>query len=137
IAADIGAMGAALKLFVGGPAHLYAVGFGLVSVLLQIFVPFPRYSPILKALTFPLLAYVATAFAAHVPWSEVALRTLLPSVSLEAGYVMAVVAVFGTTISPYLFFWQASQEAEEQRSAKGEKPLKAAPEQAPEHLQRI
>src|SRR6185436_7616748 len=97
---------------------------------LQTFVPFPRYSPILKALTFTLLAYVATAFVVHIPWSEVAYRTLLPSISFEAGYVVAVVAVFGTTISPYLFFWQASQEVEEQRSAKGEKPLRNAPEQA-------
>jgi NRAMP (natural resistance-associated macrophage protein)-like metal ion transporter len=137
IAADIGAMGAALKLLIGGPAHLYAVCFGALSVVLQVFVPFPRYSPILKALTFALLAYVATAFVVNVPWGEVAYRTLLPSISFQAAYVVAVVAVFGTTISPYLFFWQASQEVEEQRAAKGEEPLKHAPEQARMQLRRI
>ena len=137
IAADIGAMGAALKLLIGGPAHLYAVCFGFVSVVLQVFVPFPRYSPILKALTFALLAYVATVFVVKVPWGEVAYRTMLPSISFQTGYVVAVVAVFGTTISPYLFFWQASQEVEEQRAAKGEKPLRNAPEQARVQLKRI
>jgi NRAMP (natural resistance-associated macrophage protein)-like metal ion transporter len=137
IAADIGAMGAALKLLIGGPAHLYAVCFGALSVMLQVFVPFPRYSPILKALTFALLAYVATAFVVNVPWGEVAYRSLLPSISFQAAYVVAVVAVFGTTISPYLFFWQASQEVEEQRAAKGEEPLKNAPEQARMQLRRI
>jgi NRAMP (natural resistance-associated macrophage protein)-like metal ion transporter len=137
IAADIGAMGAGLKLLVGGPAHLYAICFGVLSVVLQIFIPFPRYSPILKALTFALLAYVATAFVVNVPWSEVAYRTFLPSISFQPAYVIAVVAVFGTTISPYLFFWQASQEVEEQRAAKGEEPLKNAPEQARMQLRRI
>ena len=137
IAADIGAMGAALKLLIGGPAHVYAVGFGVVSVVLQVLIPFPRYSPILKALTLALLAYVATAFVVKVPWGEVAYLTILPSISFEAAYVVAVVAVFGTTISPYLFFWQASQEVEEQRAAKGEEPLKNAPEQARMQLKRI
>jgi NRAMP (natural resistance-associated macrophage protein)-like metal ion transporter len=137
IAADIGAMGAALTLLIGGPAHLYGVGFGVISVVLQVFVPFPRYSPILKALTLALLAYVATAFVVQIPWGEVVYRTILPSISFESTYVIAVVAVFGTTISPYLFFWQASQEVEEQRAAQGEEPLKDAPEQAAMQLQRI
>ncbi|MEO6696984.1 MAG: divalent metal cation transporter, partial [Gammaproteobacteria bacterium] len=136
IAADIGAMAAAMKLLIGGPAHWYAVTFAVVSLLLQIFVPFPRYAPILKVLTLALFAYVATVFVVEVPWGEVLLRTIMPSVSFKAEYVVAVVAVFGTTISPYLFFWQASQEAEEQRAAKGEKPLKNAPEQARAHLRR-
>jgi NRAMP (natural resistance-associated macrophage protein)-like metal ion transporter len=137
IAADIGAMGAALKLLVGGPAHGYAVAFGLVSIGLQVFVPFPRYSPILKALTLAVFAYVVTVFVVKVPWGEVVYRTLIPSISFEAGYVAAVVAVFGTTISPYLFFWQASQEVEEQRAAEGEEPLKRAPEQGRAQLERI
>ena len=85
-------------------------------MVLQVFVPFPRYSPILKALTLALLAYVATAFAVQIPWGEVAFRTVWPALSLDPSYVIAVVAVFGTTISPYLFFWQASQEVEEQRA---------------------
>ncbi|MCE9551400.1 MAG: divalent metal cation transporter [Betaproteobacteria bacterium] len=137
IAADIGAMAAALKLLIGGPAHWYAIAFALISLVLQIFIPFPRYAPILKILTLSLFAYVATVFAVNVPWGEVFYRTIMPSISFKADYVMAVVAVFGTTISPYLFFWQASQEAEELRATEGEAPLKKAPEQAHSHLQRI
>jgi len=137
IAADIGAMGAALRLLIGGPAHLYAIAFGLVSLLLQIAVPFPRYAPILKLLTLALLAYVATVFVVKVPWSEVFYQTLMPSLSLKADYLIAIVAVFGTTISPYLFFWQASQEVEDQRAAPGEEPLVNAPEQARLQLRRI
>jgi NRAMP (natural resistance-associated macrophage protein)-like metal ion transporter len=137
IAADIGAMGAALKLLIGGPAHWYAIGFGLSSLVLQIFVPFPRYAPILKVLTLALLAYVATVFVVKVPWDKVFYRTIIPSLSLNADYLVAVVAVFGTTISPYLFFWQASQEVEDQRAAPGEEPLVEAPEQAQVQLRRI
>ena len=137
IAADIGAMGAALKLLIGGPAHWYAIGFGLSSLVLQIFIPFSRYAPILKALTMALLAYVATVFVVKVPWDEVFYRTIMPSLSLKADYLIAVVAVFGTTIIPYLFFWQASQEVEDQRAAPGEEPLVAAPEQAQRQLLRI
>ena len=137
IAADIGAMAAALKLLIGGPAHVYAIVFAVVSLLLQVFMPFPRYSPILKLLTLALFAYVATVFAVDVPWREVLFGTLLPKVSLQADYMVTVVAIFGTTISPYLFFWQASQEVEEQRAAKGEEPLKEAPGQARKQLSRI
>jgi NRAMP (natural resistance-associated macrophage protein)-like metal ion transporter len=137
IAADIGAMAAALKLLIGGPAHWYAVGFAVLSLVLQIFVPFPRYAPILKVLTLALFAYVATVFVVQVPWGEVLVRTFIPSMSSRADYVVAVVAVFGTTISPYLFFWQASQEVEEQRATDGDEPLREAPDQAESHLRRI
>ena len=137
IAADIGAMAAALKLLIGGPAHFYVIAFALLSLVLQIFIPFPRYAPILKLLTLSLFAYVATVFAVEIPWKDVLRGTIMPSASFEADYVVAVVAVFGTTISPYLFFWQASQEVEEQRAAEGEEPLKEAPEQANAHLRRI
>jgi len=137
IAADIGAMGAALTLLIGGPAHLYAIAFGLASLLLQIIVSFPRYAPILKLLTLALLAYVATVFVVKVPWSQVFYQTVMPSLSLKADYLIAIVAVFGTTISPYLFFWQASQEVEDQRAAPGEEPLVKAPEQARLQLRRI
>lgn len=137
IAADIGAMGAALQLLIGGSPHWYVIGFGLLSLVLQVFVPFPRYAPLLKALTLALLAYVATVFVVKVPWGEVLYRTFLPSLSLKPDYVVAVVAVFGTTISPYLFFWQASQEVEEQRATPGERPLAKAPKQAAAELQRI
>lgn len=137
IAADIGAMAAALELLIGGPGHLYVIAFAGVSLVLQIFIPFPQYAPILKLLTLSLFAYVATVFAVEISWGEVFRRTIMPAISFKADYAVAVVAVFGTTISPYLFFWQASQEVEEQRAAKGEKPLKEAPEQARAHLQRI
>ena len=137
IAADIGAMGAALQILIGGSAHWYAIVFGITSLLLQIFIPFPRYAPILKALTLALLAYVATVFVVKVPWDEVLYQTIMPSFSINTEYIVAIVAVFGTTISPYLFFWQASQEVEEQRAADGEEPLIAAPEQARVQLRRI
>lgn len=137
IAADIGAMAAALKLLIGGPAHWYAIAFAVVSLALQVFIPFPRYAPILKILTLSLFAYVATVFAVHVPWGEVFYNTIMPSMSFKAEYVVAVVAVFGTTISPYLFFWQASQEAEELKATKGAAPLKDVPDQARKHLRRI
>jgi NRAMP (natural resistance-associated macrophage protein)-like metal ion transporter len=137
ISANISAMGAALKLLIGGPAQLYAVAFALMSLILQIFIPFPRYAPILKLLTMSLFAYVATVFVVNVPWGEVLSNTIMPSISFKVDYAVAVVAVFGTTISPYLFFWQASQEVEEQRAADGEEPLKKAPEQAKAHLDRI
>ena len=137
IAADVSAMGAALKLLIGGPAHWYALAFGLGSVLLQVLIPFPRYAPFLKLLTLALFAYVVTVFVVKIPWGEVLRATLVPAVSLKPDYVVAVVAVLGTTISPYLFFWQASQEVEEQRAGAGQEPLRAAPRQAPDNLRRI
>ena len=115
IAADLAAMGAALKLVVGGPALAYALGFGLASLLVEIFVPYHHYAGYLKFLTLVLLAYVAAAFTVQVPWTNVVVSTLIPSLTLDRDFVLTIVAVFGTTISPYLFFWQASQEAEESR----------------------
>ncbi len=91
----------------------------------------------MKALTLAPLAYVATVFVVKVPWAEVFYQTIMPSLSFKVDYMVAVVAVFGTTISPYLFFWQASQEVEDQRAAAGEEPLITAPEQARAQLQRI
>jgi NRAMP (natural resistance-associated macrophage protein)-like metal ion transporter len=120
IAADIGAMGDAVHLIAGGPSHLYTVIFGLVSVFLQIFMPYPRYAPLLKWLVLALFAYVATVFVVHVPWLNVLERIVWPRLELRAEYVTMIVAVFGATISPYLFFWQASQEVEDQRAAVGE-----------------
>jgi len=137
IAADLGAMGDALALLVGGRSEIYEVLFALVSLTLQIFVPFPRYAPILKWLTLALFAYVGTVLVVHVPLEEVFAGALLPSLSFRSDYIALLVAVLGTTISPYLFFWQASQEVEEQRATEGHEPLKAAPEQARRHLKRI
>ena len=137
IAADLGAMAAALQLLIGGPAHLYLAAFALLSLVLQIFIPFPRYAPFLKALTLALFAYVGTVFVIDVPWSGVLLGTFVPDVSLRPEYLLMLVAIFGTTISPYLFFWQASQEVEEQRAGRGEEPLREAPGQARQQLRRI
>ncbi|CAN5683248.1 divalent metal cation transporter [soil metagenome] len=137
IAADVSAMGEALKLIIGGPAALYAVAFGVLSLVLQVFVPYRRYVRILKWLTLTLLAYVATAFVVHIPWSQVLLKALLPQLSWKPAYITTVVAVFGTTISPYLFFWQASQEVEEQLADPYAQPLIKAPQQAKANLRRI
>ena len=137
IAANVSAMGHAMKLIVGGPAQLYAAGFGIVSLLLQVFVPYHRYVRFLKWLTVALLAYVATVFVVEVPWSEVLGKTLLPKLSWKAEYVTTVVAVFGTTISPYLFFWQASQEVEEIEADAQAQPIKKAPDQATMNFRRI
>lgn len=137
IGANLGAMGAVLKLLIGGPPHLYVMLFALTSLVLQIFIPFSRYAPILKLLTLSLFTYVGTVFVVEVRWNEVFYNTVMPSISFKADYAVAVVAVFGTTISPYLFFWQASQEVEEQRATDGEEPLKKAPEQAKANLDRI
>jgi NRAMP (natural resistance-associated macrophage protein)-like metal ion transporter len=137
IAADLSAMGNALQLVVGGASQIYIVFFALLSLVLQIFVPFPRYAPILKWMTLSLLAYVATVFAVEVRWSEATMAVLFPRPQFRADYVATLVAVLGTTISPYLFFWQASQEVEEQRATPGHEPLREAPEQAAHHLDRI
>ena len=137
IAADISAMGEAMKLITGGRAHLYAVMFGAISLLLQVFIPYRRYVRILKWLTLALLAYVATAFVVHIPWSLVLVKSLTPQISWKAEYITTVVAVFGTTISPYLFFWQASQEVEEQQMDPQALPLIVAPQQAQANLRRI
>jgi len=137
IAADVAAMGEALKLLIGGRTHLYAIGFGIVSLVLQIFIPYRRYVRVLKWLTLALLAYVATAFVVHTPWILVLSGTLLPHLSWKPQYITTVVAVFGTTISPYLFFWQASQEVEEQQINPQAKPLIEAPDQANSNFRRI
>ena len=137
IAADLGAMGDALALIVGGNSSIYIVFFALLSLTLQIFIPFPRYAPILKWLTLALFAYVGTLLVVHIPLEEALAAAILPDLSFRSDYVAMVVAVFGTTISPYLFFWQASQEVEDQRSTAGAEPLKQAPKQARLQLQRI
>ncbi|MBB5357084.1 NRAMP (natural resistance-associated macrophage protein)-like metal ion transporter [Rhodanobacter sp. ANJX3] len=137
LAADIGAMGAALKLLIGGPAVLYATSFALASLALQVWVPFSRYSPILKLLTLSLFAYIATVFVIHVPWGDVLKDIVLPKAKFDAKYAVAIVAVLGTTISPYLFFWQAAQEVEEIRASSDRKALKRAPSQGLEAIRRI
>jgi NRAMP (natural resistance-associated macrophage protein)-like metal ion transporter len=137
IAADIAAMGAAAKLVLGGPVQLYVVLLGVFSLLLQVFVPYERYARYLKWLTLTLFVYVAIVFVIPFDWKAVAFSIVKPPITLSAPYLTTVVAVLGTTISPYLFFWQASQEVEEIRSSPGQRPLLRAPLQAAAQLKRI
>ncbi|HMI52854.1 MAG TPA: Nramp family divalent metal transporter [Candidatus Saccharimonadales bacterium] len=137
LSADVSAMAAAAQLLAGGPAAAYVVAFGAVSLLLEIYVPYTKYVRYLKWLTLVLFAYVATVFVIHVPWGAALRATVLPSLSLKPEYLLGLVAVLGTTISPYLFFWQASEEAEDVRRVRGESALKNKPEQASQQFRRI
>jgi NRAMP (natural resistance-associated macrophage protein)-like metal ion transporter len=137
LGADLGAMGAALKLMIGGPAGLYVIGFAVFCVCLEVYSSYERYTTILKWTSFVLLSYVAVALVVHVPWGLVAYRTFVPSFSLGEGYVVTVVAVLGTTITPYCFFWQSSQEAENEQIDPVAHPLIDAPEEAPAEIGRM
>lgn len=123
IAADLAAMGDALKLLVGGPGILYVLVFGVTSVVAQVFLNYARYSAILKWLTLSLFAYVAALFFAKVSWVEALMGLAVPQVQWTPAFLTTLVAILGTTISPYLFFWQASQEAEDQRVDAKKRPL--------------
>jgi Mn2+/Fe2+ NRAMP family transporter len=137
IGADLGAMGAAVQLLAGGTAGWYTAGLGLLSVVLEVFVPYHRYVFVLRWLTLALLAYAAALFVVDVPWRRVLHDALVPGLGLHRSDATAVVAVLGTTISPYLFFWQASQEVEDLQAAQAEAPLLRAPRQARGQLHRI
>ena len=137
LGADLGAMAAALRLVVGGPELLYVGLFAVLSVLLEVFVRYARYVAVLKWLTLTLFAYVGVAFVVHMPWATVARHLVFPAVSLHPGYLTVVVAILGTTISPYLFFWQAEEEVEEIKERDGARPLTRAPEQAGVEFSRI
>jgi NRAMP (natural resistance-associated macrophage protein)-like metal ion transporter len=119
LAADLAAMAEALRLLVGGSAHVYAAGFGLLSLVLQVFLPYQRYVRWLKWLTLALLAYVAVAFTLHLDWWQIARAVVWPQLPGSHAVLLTVVAVLGTTISPYLFFWQAAQEMEDTRNGTG------------------
>lgn len=136
IAADVAAMGETAELVTHVDRHLMTAAFALTTLALQVFVPYHRYVFFLKWLTLSLLAYAAVLFTVHVPWGEVALRTLIPHFKPDAAAATVVVGVFGTTISPYLFFWQASEEVEDMRS-QGGKCLLASPAEAAPELRRI
>jgi Mn2+/Fe2+ NRAMP family transporter len=137
ISADVAAMGEVAQLVTGVDRHLMTVALVLATLLLQVFVPYHRYVSFLKWLTLSLLAYAAVLFTVHVPWSQVALRTVWPQFKPDAAAATVVVGVFGTTISPYLFFWQASEEVEEMQSHKGSKSLLKDPASAHKELRRI
>jgi Mn2+/Fe2+ NRAMP family transporter len=134
IAADVAAMGEVAELVSGIDRHLMTAFFVIVTLLLQIFVPYHRYVFFLKWLTLSLLAYAAVLFTVNVPWAEVALRTVWPKLTLNFRTAAVVVGVFGTTISPYLFFWQASEEVEDMHGAGS---LLRDPNAAPAELRRI
>jgi NRAMP (natural resistance-associated macrophage protein)-like metal ion transporter len=138
LGADLGAMGESAHMLMGGPAWVHLLVMGLISIVLQIFVPYTRYVKYLKFLVLSLMAYVVTAFLVHIDWQSALMATIVPPIKIFHGdYLTMVVAVLGTTISPYLFFWQASQEAEEVQVRPEEKPLNRAPAQAPKQLRRI
>ncbi|WP_424629116.1 NRAMP family divalent metal transporter [Bradyrhizobium sp. SYSU BS000235] len=123
IAADLAAMGDALKLLIGGPGFLYVLLFGVTSVSAQIFLDYKRYSAILKWLTLSLFAYVAALAVTKVAWGDAIKGIAIPQVQWNATFLTTLVAILGTTISPYLFFWQASLEVEEQRIDAKKEPL--------------
>jgi NRAMP (natural resistance-associated macrophage protein)-like metal ion transporter len=137
LGADLGAMGAAGQLLLGGPLMPYIIGFAAISLVLQIYVPYTRYVKYLKWLTLALFAYVLAAFVAHVDWGVAVRSTFVPSLSFDTKYFTTLTAVLGTTISPYLFFWQASEEAEEVRNNREEHALKRAPHEAEDQFARI
>jgi len=137
LGADLGAMADALRLLIGGPAGLYVILFAAFCTTLEIFSKYASYVKILKWLTLALFAYVAAAFAVKVPWGEVAHDTFIPSITWSTDYLVLIVAILGTTISPYLFFWQASEEAEEERIDPAAHPLTERPAEAPSEFRRI
>jgi NRAMP (natural resistance-associated macrophage protein)-like metal ion transporter len=127
LGADLGAMGDAVHLMLGGAAHLYVILLAAACAALEVFSRYEHYVAILKWGTLSLFAYVGTVLVVRVPWGQVALHTLWPSLHWQRDYIVGIVAVLGTTISPYLFFWQASEEAEDERTMPGAEPLTAAP----------
>ena len=137
IGADIGAMADVLRMLLGGRLLVYIVAFGALSVGLQVFIPYRRYVPYLKWLCLSLLSYVGIVFVVRLPWRDVFVATLLPSFERSRESMTAIVEIFGTTISPYLFFWQAAEEVEEQKLDPRSSPLKQAPRQAGAQLGRM
>jgi len=137
LGADLGAMAAGLGLLIKGPQLLFVALFAIVSLLLEVFVRYSRYVSVLKWLTLSLFAYVGVALVVKAPWGEVVHHLVVPNISFKADYLTVVVAILGTTISPYLFFWQAEEEVDEVRERADAKPLERAPEQARKEFRRI
>lgn len=136
LGADLSAMGAALHLLAGGNAAIYTLGFGIICVVLEVMLSYPRYAKALKWTTLSLFTYVAVVMVAGVPWGEALTALVVPDIEWNAAYATALVAILGTTISPYLFFWQAGQEIEEQHRHHA-KPLCITPKEAEPELARI
>jgi NRAMP (natural resistance-associated macrophage protein)-like metal ion transporter len=136
LGADLAAMGAAVGLLIGGPIGLYTLLFGLFCIIVEVALSYERYAAVLKWATLSLFAYVAVVIVAQVPWGEALTSLVVPRIEWTGAYATAVVAILGTTISPYLFFWQAGQEIEEQKRHKV-KPLCITPKEAGPELKRI
>jgi NRAMP (natural resistance-associated macrophage protein)-like metal ion transporter len=137
IGANLAAMGSAVELVIGWGGHIFTVAFALVSLTLQLFISYERYAKYLKWLTLVLLAYVAVVFVAKVDWDAAIAGLVIPKIALTSDSLTVVVAIFGTTISPYLMFWQSSQEVEEIQQHADARPLKKRPRQAPQEFRRI
>ncbi|RVL94202.1 NRAMP family divalent metal transporter [Sinorhizobium meliloti] len=137
IGADLSAMADALKLLIGGPSTFYVIAFGSICALASVYIDYDRYVAVLKWLTLSLFSYVAALFVVNIPWGEAVASLFVPKIIWNAEFFTTVVAIFGTTISPYLFFWQASQEAEDERVNHSNHPLVDAPKEAPAELKRI
>jgi len=137
LGADLSAMGAAASLMLGGNGHVYTAMFAAFSLAAIVFIPYHRYVGLLKWFTFSLFAYVGVVFTVKIDWGAVALGALVPKVDLSGDAVTLLVAIFGTTISPYLFFWQSAQEVEDEKADPDAGPLRANPEQAGRELNRI
>jgi len=137
IAADVAAMGEVAELITGFNRHIMTALFVFGTLILQVFVPYHRYVNFLKWLTISLLAYAAVLFTVHVPWGEVMQRTVWPTFTVNADAGAVVVGIFGTTISPYLFFWQASEEVEDMRSKPSAVSLVSNASLAGKELRRI
>jgi NRAMP (natural resistance-associated macrophage protein)-like metal ion transporter len=135
IGADLSAMAAAARLVVGGNGHAFVIGFAILSTALQLFVPYRRYASILKWLTLSLFAYVAVLLVVHTDWPEALVGLVWPT-DLRRDALVTIVALLGTTISPYLFFWQSSQEAEEIANSK-HRPIKREPRSAKKQFRRM
>lgn len=137
IGADLGAMADATRLLFGGFQFAWVILFALVCVVMQVFMRYDRYVRVLKWLALALVAYIATLFFVEVPWATVAQRLISPGFQWNAAYLTALVAIFGTTISPYLFFWQAGQEVEDIEESPRRRALVDAPEQGTAAVRRI
>jgi NRAMP (natural resistance-associated macrophage protein)-like metal ion transporter len=137
LGADIGAMAAVTKLLIGGSQQLYAVGIALVCASAEIWLAYRRYVKLLKWLTVSLLAYVGLLFVVHVSWGEALRGALVPRLALDHDELVTILAVLGTTISPYLFFWQAAEEAEDELNEPDPRPLREHPRDAAGEMQRI
>lgn len=137
VGADIGAMGEAMRLLVGGPAGLYAFPIALFCACCEIWLSYKRYVVLLKWLTLSLFAYIALLLVVRVSWFEALKGAFIPRIELTRDAAAVLVGVLGTTISPYLFFWQAAEESEDEQTEPDPRPLLQHPADAPAQFQRI